>query len=146
MRITTDISKTWKTVLPDITFAFNKLSEPVIGFVSNGFYQKRGSVTMCTYMETCKDICSYILLYTFYVQILPLKKSVFVVHFSKTFQHGNEAFLKRGFQTEMVPLLVTFHLAYNYRGVNVSEKLLQIGLGIFLKNQIIKNYLLVLSI
>ena len=67
MQITTDISNIWKTVQPDITFIFNELSEPVIGFVSNDFYRKRGSVTMCIYIETCKDICTYILVYNVYV-------------------------------------------------------------------------------
>ena len=54
------------------------------------------------------------------IQILPLKGSVFVVHFSNAFWHENEAFPKVSSQNEIVPLLVIFHLPYSkYRGVKM---------------------------
>ena len=65
---------------------------------------------------TYKGICSY----KFLIQLLPLKSSVFVVHFSNAFWHGNEAFPKFSSQNEIVPLLVIFHLPYsNYRGIKI---------------------------
>ena len=67
-----------------------------------------------------QSICSYNLVYNFLIQLLPLKSSVFVVHFSNAFWHGNEAFPKVSFQNEIVPLLVIFHLPYSkYRGVKI---------------------------
>ena len=67
-----------------------------------------------------QSICSYNLVYNFLIQLLPLKSSVFVVHFSNVFWHGNEAFPKVSFQNEIVPLLVIFHLPYSkYRGVKI---------------------------
>ena len=75
---------------------------------------------MRNYAGTCKNIRSYNLLYNFLIQFLPLKSSVFVVHFSNAFWHGNEAFPKVSFQNEIVPLLVIFHLPYSkYRGVKI---------------------------
>ena len=75
---------------------------------------------MRNYAGTCKGICSYNLVYNFLIQLLPLKSSVFVVHFSNAFWHGNEAFPKVSFQNEIVPLLVIFHLPYSkYRGVKI---------------------------
>ena len=67
-----------------------------------------------------QSICSYNLVYNFLIQLLPLKSSVFVVHFSNAFWHGNEAFPKVSSQNEIVPLLVIFHLPYSkYRGVKI---------------------------
>ena len=75
---------------------------------------------MRNYAGTCKGICSYNLVYNFLIQLLPLKSSVFVVHFSNAFWHGNEAFPKVSSQNEIVPLLVIFHLPYSkYRGVKI---------------------------
>ena len=75
---------------------------------------------MRNYAGTCKGICSYNLVYKFLTQLLPLKSSVFVVHFSNAFWHGNEAFPKVSSQNEIVPLLVIFHLPYSkYRGVKM---------------------------
>ena len=75
---------------------------------------------MCTYAEMCKGICRYNLVYKFLIQLLPLKSSVFVVHFPNAFWHGNEAFPQVSSQNETVPLLVIFHLPYSkYRGVKI---------------------------
>ena len=75
---------------------------------------------MRNYAGTCKSICSYNLVHNFLIQLLPLKSSVFVVHFSNAFQHGNEAFPEVSFQNEIVSLLVIFHLPYSkYRGVKI---------------------------
>ena len=64
--------------------------------------------------------CSYNLVYNFLIYLLPLKSSVFVVHFSNAFWHGNEAFPKGSSQNEIVPLLVIFHLPYSKcRGVKI---------------------------
>ena len=43
---------------------------------------------MRNYAGTCKGICSYNLVYNFLIQLLPLKSSLFVVHFSNAFWHG----------------------------------------------------------
>ena len=67
---------------------------------------------MRNYAGTCKGICSYNLVYNFLIQLLPLKNSVFVVHFSNAFSYGNEAFAKVSSQNEIVPLLVIFHFSY----------------------------------
>ena len=68
---------------------------------------------------TCKNICSYNLVYNFLIQLLPLKSLVFVVHFLNAFWHGNKTFLKGSSQHEFVPLLV-FHLPYSkYKGVKI---------------------------
>ena len=72
---------------------------------------------MCNYAGTCKDICSYNLVYDCLIQLLPLKSSAFVVHISNVFWHGNEAFPKVSSQNEIVLL---FHLSYSkYRGVKI---------------------------
>ena len=60
---------------------------------------------MCNYAGTCNGICSYNLVHNFLINLLPLQSSVFVVHFSNAFWHGNKAFLKGSFQNELVPLL-----------------------------------------
>ena len=75
---------------------------------------------MRNYAGTCKGICSYNLVYNFLIQLLPLKSSVFVVHFSNAFWHGNKAFPKVSSQNKIVPLLVIFHLSCSkYRGVKI---------------------------
>ena len=75
---------------------------------------------MHNYAETCKGICSYNLVYKCLIQLLPLKSSVFVVHFSNAFQHGNKAFPKVSSYSKIVPLLVIFDLPYSkYRGVKI---------------------------
>ena len=72
------------------------------------------------YAGTCKGICSYNLVYDFLIQLLPLKSSVFVVHFSNVFWHENEAFPKVSSQNEIVSLLVIFNLPYSkYRVVKI---------------------------
>ena len=72
---------------------------------------------MGNYEGTCKEICSYNLVYNLLIQLLPLKSSVFVVLFSNAFWHRNKASPKGSFQNGIVPLLVIFHLSYsNYRG------------------------------
>ena len=75
---------------------------------------------MRNYAGTCKDICCYKLVYNFLMQLLSLQSSVFVVHFSNVFWHGNEAFPKGSFQNKIVPLLVIFHLLCSqYRGAKM---------------------------
>ena len=75
---------------------------------------------MRNYAGTCKGIFSYNLVYNFLTQPLPLQSSVFVVHFSNAFWHGNKAFPKGSSQNEIVPLLVIFHLPYSkYRNVKI---------------------------
>ena len=49
------------------------------------FSRKQGSVTMSNYVETCKGICGYSLVYNFFEYFLTLKSSSFVVHFSNAF-------------------------------------------------------------
>ena len=49
---------------------------------------------MRNYAETCKGICGYNSLYNLFVYFLPLKNSLFVVHFSNVFWHGKEALPK----------------------------------------------------
>ena len=73
---------------------------------------------MHNYVVMCKGICSYNLVSNFLIQLLQLKSSVFVVHFSKAFQHGNEAFLKGSSSNKIVPFLAVFYFSYSkYRGV-----------------------------
>ena len=88
MQITADISKILKTVRCDLSFIFDELWELVIGFVSflvscvvkkvvsfryNSFSRKRGSIVVCNYVEMCKGICSYNLVYNFFVLLLQSK-------------------------------------------------------------------------
>ena len=85
-----------------------------------GFFRKRGCVTMRKYAETCKGICSYDLVRNFSIQLLSLQSSDSVVLFSNAFWHGNESFLKRRAQNEIVPLLIIFYLVHSlYRGVKI---------------------------
>ena len=66
--------------------------------------------------------CSCNLVYNFFIYLLPLKCSVFVVHFLNAFSHGNEAFTKDSSYNEVVCLLVTFHLPYSKcRGVKICS-------------------------
>ena len=75
---------------------------------------------MRNYAGTCKGICSCNLVYNVLMQLFPLKSLVFVVHFLNAFWHGNEAFPKYSSQSEIVPLLVVFHLPYSkYKGVKI---------------------------
>ena len=75
---------------------------------------------MCNYAGTCKDICSYNLLYNFLIQLLPLKSSVFLVHFLNAFWHRNGIFPKGSSQYEIALLLGVFHLSYSkYKGVKI---------------------------
>ena len=75
---------------------------------------------MRNYAGTCKGICSQSLVCKFLIQLLPLKSSMFVVHFSNAFWHGNKVFPKDSSQKEFVPLLVIFQLPYSqYRGVKL---------------------------
>ena len=75
---------------------------------------------MRNYAGTCKGICSYNLVYNFLIQLLPLKSSVFVVHFSNAFWHGNKTFSRVSSQNEIVPLVVIFHLPYSkYRSLKI---------------------------
>ena len=68
---------------------------------------------MLNYAGTCKDICSYNLVYYVLIQLLPLTSLVFVVHFLNAFWHGNETFSKGSSQHEIVPLFIVFHLPYS---------------------------------
>ena len=64
--------------------------------------------------------CSYNQVYNFLIYLLPLKSSVFVVHFSNAIWDGNKAFSKGSSQNEIVPLLVIFHLPCSkYKGVKI---------------------------
>ena len=72
------------------------------------------------YAGTCKGICRYSLVYRFLIQLLPLKSSVFVVHFPNAFWQGNEAFPQVSSQNEIVPLLVIYYLPQGkHRGVQM---------------------------
>ena len=63
---------------------------------------------------------SYNQVYNFLIYLLSLKSSVFVVHFSNAFWHGNEAFPKGSSQNEIVPVFVIVHLPLSeYRGVKI---------------------------
>ena len=57
---------------------------------------------MLNYEGTCKGVCSYNLVYNFLIQLLPLRSSVFVVHFSNAFWHGNK--------TKKLPLKIKLFL------------------------------------
>ena len=75
---------------------------------------------MRNYAGTCKGICSYNLMYKILIQLLPLKSSVFVVHFSSTFWHWNKAFPQVSSQNVVVPVLLIFPMPYSkYRGVKI---------------------------
>ena len=75
---------------------------------------------MSNYAGTCKNICSYNLVYNFLIQLLPLKSLGFLVHFLHAFWYGNETFPKGSSQYEIFPLLVVFHLPFSkYKGVKI---------------------------
>ena len=63
---------------------------------------------MRNFAETCKDICGYTLKYNIPVYLLPLKSSVFVLHFSNAFYHGREALSKHGSS----PCHLSFDITY----------------------------------
>ena len=76
---------------------------------------------MCYYARRCKGICSYSLVYNFCIQLSRLQSSVFMVHFSNAFRHGNDAFPKESSLSEIVLFLAIFHLPHRwYRGVKIS--------------------------
>ena len=56
---------------------------------------------MSNYAEVCKGICGYNLAYNFFVYLLALKTSVFVVDFSNAFWHGKEALLTCSFVAKL---------------------------------------------
>ena len=63
---------------------------------------------MRNYVGTCQRICSYHLVYNSLIQLLPLQCSVFLIHFSNVFWHGNEVFPKGSSQNEIVPCTLSF--------------------------------------
>ena len=65
---------------------------------------------MRNYAETCKDICSYNLIYNFSIILLALKSYVFVASFSNAFYHVKESFPKATSLYGNVPDNVIFHL------------------------------------
>ena len=85
------------------------------------FIENEAALLCVTMRERARtSTCSYNLVYNFLIYLLPLKSSVFVVHFSNAFWHGNEAFPKGSSQNEIVPLLVVFHFPCSkYRGVKL---------------------------
>ena len=116
MKITADLNKISKTVQTSIVLA----KKNVGSFTYNGFSQKCGSITVRNYAGIYIVICSYNLMYNFLIQLLPLQSSVFVLHFSNVFWHGNKVFPKGSSQNEIVPHFVIFHLPYSkYRSVEV---------------------------
>ena len=59
------------------------------------FIENEAALLCVTMREGARaSTCSYNLVYNFLIYLLPLKSSVFVVHFSNAFWHGNEAFQK----------------------------------------------------
>ena len=75
---------------------------------------------MQSYVGTCKGICSYNLVLSCLIQLLPLQSSTFVVYFSNTFWHVNQVFPKGSAQNEIFPLLLIYHLPFrSYRGVKI---------------------------
>ena len=123
MQITAEVSQISKTVQRDLTFILNVYSQSsihftqflivlakknVVNFTLSDFYPKRDCVTMHNYAGRCKCICSYNLVYNILIQLLPLQSSVFVVHFSNAFWHGNEAFLKVVLRMKLLLSLKSF--------------------------------------
>ena len=66
----------------------------IFGLLSNIYVRLPES--MRNYAEMCKGICSHNLGHNFFIYLLPLKTSVFVVDFSNAFWHGKEALAKHG--------------------------------------------------
>ena len=135
MQTIADVSKILKTVLHNLLFILNVLSESSIHFTQlsivlakrnvaifteNSFYRKRGCVTLRNYAGTCNGICNYNLIYNVLIQLLPLKSLVFVMRLLNAFWHGNERFPKISSEDKIVPLLVVFLFPYSkYKGVKI---------------------------
>ena len=85
------------------------------------FIENEAALLCATMRERARSSTgSYNLMNNFLIYLLPLKSSVFVVHFSNALWHGNEAFLKGSSWNGIVPFLVTFHLPYSkYRCVKI---------------------------
>ena len=99
MHIIADVNKISKTVQRNLTFILNVLSESSIHFTQLSIVLDQKNVLM---------------------QLFPLKRLVFVVHFLNAFWHGKETFPKSNSQNEIVPLLIVFHLPYSkYKGVKI---------------------------
>ena len=128
MHVIADVNKILKTVHCNLTFILTVLSESSINFTQlsivlakknigiftqNGFYQKRGCVTVRNYEGTWKSICSYNLVYNFLMQLFPLKSLIFVVHFLNALWHGKQRFPKSSSQNEIILLVIVFHLPYS---------------------------------
>ena len=125
MQITADISKIWRTVQRDLIFIFDVLFGSAISFVSffgslgcrkcfqfhiKWFFSKtrrRNNAQLCRNVQGHLRVQFSVY---FFVYLLPLKSSVFVVQFSNVFYNGKEALPKHGSQTKIVPLLVIFDL------------------------------------
>ena len=87
------------------------LLKRILVFSHKMVFIENEAVLLCVTMRegARASTCSYNLVYNFLIYLLPLKSSVFVVHFSNAFWHGKEAFQKGSSQNEIVPLLVIFH-------------------------------------
>ena len=78
------------------------------------FIENEAALLRVTMRERARaSTCSYNLVYNFLIYLLPLKSSVFEVHFLIAFWHWNEAFPEGSSQNEVVCLLVIFHLEYS---------------------------------
>ena len=112
MQITADISKIWKTLQRDLIFIFDVLLRSTISFVSflvpwcvenvvsltrNGFFGKRGGVTMRKYVEMCKGICGCNLMYNFFCIPFAIKKFSFCGALFKRFSAWEESTSKTWF-------------------------------------------------
>ena len=75
---------------------------------------------MRNYAGTCKDICSYNLVYNFLIQLLPLPSFSFCGALFKRILACEQGISKGRPQNEIVPLLGIFHVPYSkYRGVKI---------------------------
>ena len=128
MQIIADISKISKTIQRNL---FLKMFFENLAFILPSFQQfllkrilvfshkmvfiENEAALLCVTMRegARASTCSYNLVYNFLIYLLPLKSSVFVVHFSNAFWHGNEAFPKGSSQNEIVSLLVIFLFPYS---------------------------------
>ena len=125
MQIIADVSKISKTVQRNLNFILNVLWEYRIHFTQLSivlaeknilfshkmvFIENEAVLLSLIMREPARaSTCSYNLVNNFLIYLLPLKSSVFVVHFWNTIWHGNKAFLKSGSSNEIIPLLVIFH-------------------------------------
>ena len=132
MQITADVSKFSKTVQRDLTSILNVFQN--LAFILYSFQQfwlkiilvvsheivfiENEAVTIRNYVGTYKIICSYNLVNNFLIQLLPLQNSVFAVHFSNEFWHGNMTFPEGSSQNKIIPLLVIFYLPIVNTGVS----------------------------